>query len=322
MPAAQWIDVHFHAIPGFYRDALTAAGRGATISTGTPAWSEAAAREVMDANGIATAMLSISQPGVHFGNDAEARRLARRCNDYFAASTAHEPTRFGAFAVTALPDVEGALAEIAFALDQLRLDGVGLLASYGEKFLGDPVFDPVLELLDERQATVFVHPNFHPASRRIDLGLPGFVVEFPFDTTRAAVNLIFSGALTRFPRIRFILAHAGGTLPYLAPRLEAALAIDPRYVGITREQIRSAMRSFWYDTALSAGPAALAALQAVADPSRVLFGSDWPYAPARLVSDSVAGVAAHLPPHMLEAVERRNALALFPRLAKPAGASR
>jgi predicted TIM-barrel fold metal-dependent hydrolase len=315
MPQPNRIDVHFHAIPEFYRNALTEAGRGATISTGTPAWSEAAAREVMDANDIATAILSISQPGVHFGDDAAARRLARRCNSYFAEKIAREPARFGSFAVTPLPEIAGALEEIAFALDELRLDGVGLLASYGEKFLGDPVFDPVLELLNERHATVFVHPNFHPASRRIDLGLPGFVVEFPFDTTRAAVNLIFSGAPTRFSNVRFILAHAGGTLPYLAPRLEAALAIDRRYVGIAPEQIRSAIRSFWYDTALSAGPAALLALQAVADPARIVFGSDWPYAPPKLVSDSIAGLTAHLSPPIRQAVESKNATALFPRLA-------
>src|SRR4051794_34031063 len=125
------IDVHFHAIPDFYREALAKAGRGATISTGTPAWSEGAAREVMDANGIATAILSISQPGVHFGDDSEARGLARRCNAYFAERVASEPRRFGAFAVTPLPDIRGACAEAEFALDALNLDGIGILASYG-----------------------------------------------------------------------------------------------------------------------------------------------------------------------------------------------
>jgi predicted TIM-barrel fold metal-dependent hydrolase len=316
MPEPRRIDVHFHAIPDFYREALTVAKRGATISTGTPAWSEESARAVMDGNGIATAILSISQPGVHFGDDNAARALARRCNQYFTKMVARAPQRFGGFAVTPLPDIAGACAEIRFALDELGLDGIGVLASYGEKYLGDPLFDPVLELLNSRGAVVFVHPNFHPSSRQLDLGLPGFMLEFPFDTTRAAVNLVFSGARARFPNIRFILAHAGGALPYLAPRLEAALFIDSRFAKTRPEEIRAALRSFWYDTALSAGPAALAALEHVADPARILFGSDWPYAPPALVGASIAGLSANLPEDRDDAVSHRNALELFPRLAR------
>ena len=310
------IDVHFHAIPAFYRDALATAGRGATISTGTPAWSVSAALETMNDNDIQTAILSISQPGTHFGDNNAARILARACNVFFAEQIAERPSRFGAFAVTPLPDVDGALAEITYALDVLHLDGIGILASYGEKFLGDVLFDPVLEELDRRGTNVFVHPNFHPSSRALDLNIPGFVMEFPFDTTRAAINLILSGALERFPRINFILAHAGGTLPFLASRLEAATYIDRRYAGLTRESMNRALAHFWYDTALSSGDASLAALRVVAPAERVLFGSDYPYAPARLVARSVANLAES---SVVDAAGRakitcENALALFPRL--------
>jgi predicted TIM-barrel fold metal-dependent hydrolase len=309
------IDVHCHAIPDFLREALAAAGRGATISTGTPAWSVEHHLATMAAANIGTSILSISQPGVHFGDDGAARRLARRCNEFFAELRAKHPGRFGTFAVTPLPDIAGARDEIADALDVLRFDGIGVLASYGEKFLGDPAFDPVLEALNARGAAVHVHPSFHPASRGLELKLPGFLIEFPFDTTRAAVNLIFSGTLERFPNIRFILSHAGGTLPFLAARLKAGLAIDPNFSALTPERIEKAVRHFWYDTALSTGPAMIAALNAVADPARILFGSDFPYAPAGLVTSSVSDLEVQLDAQQLAAIGRDNAVRLFPRFA-------
>lgn len=317
MPADR-IDVHFHAIPDFYRSALMAAGRGATISTGTPRWSVAEALTAMDDNGIATAILSISQPGTHFGNVPEARALARDCNAFFAGLIGEHPKRFGAFTVTPLPDVDGALAEIVHGLDVLHLDGVGLLASYSDKFLGDPFFDPVLEELNRRHACVFVHPNFHPASRKLDLNIPGFVMEFPFDTTRAAVNLILSGALERYPHIRFILAHAGGTLPYLASRLEAASYIDAKYRALTPARMNEALAHFWYDTALSSGDATLATLAVTARPDRIVFGSDFPYAPTALVARSVSNLerSRTLDAVQRKQIDRNNALALFPRLAE------
>jgi predicted TIM-barrel fold metal-dependent hydrolase len=217
--------------------------------------------------------------------------------------------------VTPLPDVDGARDEIVHALDALRLDGIGLLASYGDRFLGDPLFDPVLEILNERRAAVLIHPSFHPASRRLELKLPGFLIEFPFDTTRAAVNLIFSGSLERFPDIRFILSHAGGTLPFLASRLKAGLSIDPHFSELTPARIDKAVRHFWYDTALSTGPAILAALTTVADPRHILFGTDFPYAPANLVAASVSDLQTTLTPAQHDAVSRDNALSLFSRLA-------
>jgi predicted TIM-barrel fold metal-dependent hydrolase len=317
MTAPARIDIHCHAISDFLRQALKAAGKGATISTGTPAWSEETHLGLMKASGTAVSVVSISQPGVHFGDDEEARRLARRCNEYFAELRERHDS-FAAFAVTPLPDIEGAIAEISHALDVLRLDGIGLLASYGETFLGDEMFDPVLKVLNERSAVVHIHPNFHPGSRKLALKLPGFLIEFPFDTTRASVNMIFSGALVRFPQIRFILSHAGGTLPFLASRLLAGLAIDPHFSDLTPARIERAVRHFWYDTALSTGPALLAALTAAADPARILFGTDFPYAPHHLVDAEVADLERHLDEETRQRIYRDNALALFPHLRRAA----
>ncbi len=213
--------------------------------------------------------------------------------------------------------IDDALAEIAHALDALRFAGVCLFASYGTKFLGDPRFDPVLAALDARDAVVFVHPAYHPSSKAIDLPWPGFMMEFLFDTTRAAVNLLFSGALERFPRIRFILAHAGGLAPYFAWRLSVAPMVDPRLPQWPREKILAGLRRYWYDTALSPGPQTMGSLAAVAAPERILFGSDWPYANARVVAAAIAEHEApglHTPAERA-AIDRGNALALFPRYA-------
>ncbi len=311
------IDVHAHPIPPFYRAALLAAGRGPSISGGFPQWSPELALEAMDACGIGAAILSVSQPGVHFGDDAAARALARNFNEYLARLSGDRARRFGAFAVLPLPDVAGACAEIDHAIDVLKLDGIGILASYGEMFLGDDHFDPVLERLDARGAIVFVHPNLHPTARALRLGVPAWVVEYPFDTTRAVVNLVLTGKRRRFPNIRFILAHAGGTIPYLAWRIAAAPQIDGRYAGLTSEAIRADLRSFWYETAQAPGAEAFGALDRVAAPERILFGSDWPYCPAPVAAAMIEALAqvASLTPARRRAVEWANALALFPRFA-------
>jgi predicted TIM-barrel fold metal-dependent hydrolase len=226
------------------------------------------------------------------------------------------PHRFGSFATVPLPDVDGALAEITYALDVLKLDGVGLLASYGPGFLGDQQFDPVLSLLNERRATVFIHPNYHPSSKALGMKIPGFLVEFPFDTTRAVANLIFSGALERFPDIKFILAHNGGAMPYLSWRVSLAPLIDKRFESFSQAGILKAIRGFYFETAQAAGPAVIAALMEVAEPDHILLGTDWPYCPATVTRAGDQSLA-HLPTRNIapEMIFRANALKLFPRFA-------
>lgn len=313
------IDVHFHVIPQFFREAAAAAGRRPALSTGLPAWTPELALDVIDRNAIGTAILSISQPGVHFGDDAQARELARRCNDYAAELVREKPQRFGSFAVLPLPDVAGALAEIDYVFDALQADGVVLFASYGERYLGDAAFEPVLAALDARSAVAFVHPALHPSVAALRLDLPAFAIEYPFDTTRAATQLMFSGALDRYPNIRFVLAHAGGTLPFLAYRLAWSPTIDAGRLGATTaDQVRGYLKRFWYDTALAAGPASLAALKQVADPQRVLFGSDWPYAKEPVTGASVEALETSevLSDSERAGIRETNAHALFPRLVR------
>jgi len=164
MPSPRRIDVHFHHIPPFYREAVYAAGRGPAIGR-YPDWTPELALELMDAHGIEVALTSLAQPGVGFGTPEEGQALARRCNEYAAELTARWPARFGAFATVPMGSVEGACGEIAYALDVLRFDGVSLFASYGERFLGDRAFDPLFEMLDARAAVVFLHPGCIPRAR-------------------------------------------------------------------------------------------------------------------------------------------------------------
>ena len=300
--------------PAFYRDALVAAGRAPT-SGARIEWTPELALQLMDSHGIAASIVSISFPGVHFGEDRPARMLARRCNELAAEIAQRWPGRFGSFAVLPLPDMEGALAELAYAMDELKLDGVILLASYEGRFLGDAAFDPLLAELDRRGTPVLVHPGMHATSRELDLPWPGFMLEFVIDTSRAAINLIFSGALERFRNAKFVLAHAGGVIPYISWRLSVAPIISPLVPQWPQERIFAELRRFWYDTALCATRRVLPALMETAAPERILFGSDWPYAPAEITGLSIAGLREAVNDRQLARIERENALKLFPRFA-------
>ena len=317
MASARRIDVHQHIIPKFFQEEAIAAGLGPARRAGYPDYSPELALEMMDAADVEFAITSVAQPGVHFAELAQAKALARRLNDYAAELTTKWPRRFGAFATIPMREPGDGIAEIDRTLDTLKFHGVSLFASYGEKFLGDSLFDPVLEALNARAAVVFIHPAQHPSSRTIDLPWPAFVMEYLFDTTRMAVNLIFTGAIKRFSRIKFILPHAGGTLPYFAWRLAATPTIDPNFKRMSQEEIAAGLRHFWYDNALSSGATTMGALRTVADPGKIVFGTDWPFVPPKLVAQAIEAHTARGLHSDAErtAIDRGNALNLFPQLA-------
>jgi len=315
MASARRIDVHFHLIPPFYSEAVYEAGRGPAIGK-YPDWTPELALALMDRHAIEVALTSLAQPGVGFGTQDSAQQLARRCNDYAAELVARWPKRFGAFATVPMWTMDGALAEIAYCLDTLKFDGVSLFASYEERFLGDPWFDPLLEALNARGAVVFVHPGLHPSSKGLALPWPGFMMEYLFDTTRAVVNLIFSGAIARFPRVQFILPHAGGLVPYFAWRLSVSPMIDKRLPQLSREQVFEGLAHFWYDNALAPGEQTFGALDRVARPERIVFGTDYPFANPRVIAEAVKTYeSGFLPDARRAAIDRSNALALFPKYA-------
>ena len=317
MVSPRRIDVHFHNIPSFYQEAVTAAGLGPTRRGGYPPCSPEAALEMMDANGIDYAIASVSVPGVEFCEPAAAKALARRLNEHAVEQKARWPGRFGGFAIVPMRNAADAIAEIDYALDVLKLEGVCLYANYDGVYLGDPSFDPVLEALDAHAAVVYTHPTLHPSARAVPLKYPGFMLEYPFDTTRMAAHLIFTGALDRFPRIKFILSHGGGALPYLSWRLASSPTIDSGLPQWPRERFADYFRRFWYDNAIVGEPSTTTALKSVAGVDHILFGTDWPFVPPSVIAEQVAmhGLPSTHTEAERAAIDRGNALQLWPHLA-------
>ena len=315
------IDTHQHIVPPEYARWLN--GKG--IRPGglrLPSWSEHSALKFMDSHDVQTAILSLSTPGVYLGDALEARRRAREVNEYSADVVAGRPERFGFFATLTLPDVDGALAEAEYALDSLHADGIVLLANNEGRYLGDPDFEPLLEFLHHRHTVVFVHPGELPAPAVP--GIPTFAADFLLDTTRTAISLILSGAMEKYSGIKFLLAHAGGFVPYIAFRIlltmlnQKELAFSALAALIDEKQ--SILRRFYYDVALSASPSALPSLLEVADPGRITYGTDFPFAPSMAVGLQNAQYENYaLDPVRRAAIDRNNAEALFPRLKGTGG---
>lgn len=264
------IDVHQHVLPPVWVDEVR--GRGTSVRL--PDWSPEAALEAMDDQGISKGILSLSDPGVLPWPGTERAAIARRVNEYVAELTSARPDRFGSFATVPLPDVRAAVSESAYALDVLRADGVVLFTNYDDIYVGDPAFEPLWDVLDEGAATVFIHPTA-PALASLP-GVPPAMADFPFSTTRAALQLVMNGTLERHPNVRVILSHAGGFLPYTAYRFAMGGSTVPG--SHTSDDLLALMRRFYLDTALSSGPTTIPSLLAFADLTHVVFGSDYPYA--------------------------------------------
>ncbi|MGU7774628.1 amidohydrolase family protein [Burkholderia sp. MR1-5-21] len=305
------IDTHQHFLPKLYVDAVGLDLLKAAMPSGVaPEWSAEAAIAMMDENGIDEGIISISSgPPL-----PDAATLLRKCNDHAAELRARYPGRFGSFASLPLPDVDAALNEVGYCLDHLKVDGFIVFTNYDGRYLGDPLFSPLWEELDRRGAVVFVHPNQPPHD--VPPVAPASVLEYPFETTRTAASLVISGAMRRFRNIRFILSHAGGTLPFLAPRLALSISMMPgvsERVGDTFE----AIRSFYFDTALSAGYSSLSALAQVAAPDRILFGTDFPFAPTSAIRHFGAVLDdIRIPGIEMDKVYGENAARLLGRSAK------
>lgn len=300
------IDVHHHFAPDFHRDAIGAR----RDSLRWPTWSPQMSLDDMDKNGIATAMLSVVQPGTWFGNAEESRRLSRQLNDYAAGMVRDHPGRFGLFATIAPPDVEGSLKEIEYALDTLKADGIGLLTSYGTTYLGDPSFAPVYAELNRRKAVVYVHPLSPNCCKNLVPGIPVGSIEYATDTTRTIAHLVFSGTTAKFPDIRWIFSHSGGTLPFLTGRF-IRLAEERKPAHLPNGPLPE-FRKLHYELAQGNTPGQIAALLKMVPVEQVLYGTDFPFRPGSEVNAGVAdyGFAAA----DLRAIERETALKLLPRL--------
>ena len=310
-PGAGRIDVHHHLSPPGW----VAVARSRGIDALATNWSVEKSLADMDRAGIATALLSVTTPGVVFPDldVAAGRRLARESNEYGARLVRDHAGRFGFFAALPMYDVEGSLAEIAYALDVLKADGVGLLTSYGDKWLGDPVFFPIMEELNRRKLVVYTHPTTARCCVNLQLTVQPQMIEFGTDTTRAIASILFNGNARRFRDIRWIFSHGGGTMPFLIERFVRNPLLVPSSAPLFPEGVAAELRRFYYDTAQVANPAAMSALSQVVPTSQIVLGTDFPY---RTALDQVKGLrdCGVFKEAELRMIERDTALALLPRL--------
>jgi predicted TIM-barrel fold metal-dependent hydrolase len=310
------VDVHAHFVTEGYAAAARTAGHlHPDGMPGWPVWDEAEHLHLMDTCGVGVATLSVSSPGVHFGDDGAARVLAREVNEFGAAAMRSRPDRFGHFASLPLPDVEGSLLEAQYALDELGSDGVAIETNAHGQYLGDESFGPLYAELDRRGAVVFVHRTSPPCYEAVSLGRPRPMLEFIFDSTRAVSELVFSGVLARYPDIRWIFTHGGGTLPLLADRME--LFRSGFFGGSDGDTVADQLRRLWWDMAGTPFPHQVPALIDAFGSDHLLYGSDYCWTPAPGVTAQVASVDAAPPPDgdTWRDLTTRNAHRLLPRLA-------
>ena len=304
--APRRIDFHHHYVPPRHLEAILAQRE----SGRTPPWSAEISLAEMDKNGIATSICSLVQPGVWLGGIENSRKLARDCNEYGARMVADHRGRFGLFAAIPLPDAEGSLREIEYALDTLKADGIGLMTSFEDKYLGDPAFAPVYEELNRRQAIVYVHPTQPKCCTGLVPGVTVSTIEYATDTSRTIASLVYSGTAARFPNIRFVFSHGGGTMPFLLGRYER-LAAERKDAWLA-DGAAPQLKKFYYEIAQANHSGALDALVALVPISNVLFGTDYPLRPA---SEAVEGLSAYkFTDAQRLAINRANAERLVPRL--------
>jgi 6-methylsalicylate decarboxylase len=301
------IDVHHHFVPPTQGEAKQRHG------SPPPKWSPQASLDDMERAGVATAVLSLVEPGVWFGDVEEGRKLARDSNEYAAKLKADHPGRFGSFAAIPLPDTEGSLREIEYALDVLKADGIGLFTSYRGKYLGDADFVPVFEELNRRKAVVYTHPSQPACCTNMIQGLQTGTIEYATDTTRTIGSLLFGPAGTAFrcPDIRFIWSHSGGTLPFLIGRFirQQMVVKDPRMP----DGPVPIVRKYYYEIAQGNLPGQFAALLELIPVAQLMFGSDYPF---REGVEAMDGFNAHgFSDAERASINRETALRLMPGLA-------
>ena len=303
------IDVHHHfSSPGFIAEITGRRTGQAPLMRLTAQKS----LEDMDKGGVATAIVSISEPSVFFGNYDAARSLARETNDFGARMVQEYPGRFGLFGTVPLPDVDGTLQEIAYIYDTLKADGVCMMTDYEGKFLGDPAFTPVMEELNRRKAVVYTHPFRNACCRNLVPDVFEPTIELGTDTTRTIASLIFSGTAARFPDIKFIFSHGGGTAPFLVQRFTFLAKARKDIAARFPEGPLHYLQQFYYDTANASTIYPLASLMKMVSSSQVVFGTDFPFLTASATAAELRETGMFSAAD-LQAIDRDNAVRLLPK---------
>ncbi len=308
------IDVHHHFAPDMFAKEARSRNR---LPPNLGVLNTQLSLEDMDKSGVETSILTLPSPGVWYGDVELARKLARDSNEAAARLHADYKGRFGMFATLPLPDVEGSLKEAAYALDVLKADGVHMWTSYSDKWLGHPLFAPLLEELNRRGTTVYTHPTAAACCGNLQAEAPQAMIEFGTDTTRTIASLVMTGATARFPDIKWIFSHAGGTMPFLVERFIFQAEVQsktPEGKAKLPNGVLHELKRLYFDTAQASNPYALSSLLKLVNVSQIMFGTDFPY---RNTAEHVKGLAecGLFSQAELAAIDRSNALRLFPRFA-------
>ncbi len=313
------VDVHLHAILPEYRKALQRAGVTESSFRKTTANTPQAFLDAISELGIDVAIwLPFSGSGIYVKDDASTRYLTQTTNEAIATLAAKVPKKFGFYAILPLPNVAAALKQMEYALDSLHADGVAFLSTQDGRYIGDPAFEDLYAEMNRRSLMALVHPA-RPTYPE-PLKVPPELIEYTFETTRVAVNLIYNEVMKRYPNIKWILPHAGGALPYLPLRLEVLQGDDtqkPTFLERVPEGYLPYLERFYYDVATSGAAGPIFALTAITDSSHIFYGSDWPYVPKKYIVEQVVRMK-QMPQFACDrwpAMERENALHHFKRFA-------
>ncbi|MEV6424429.1 amidohydrolase family protein [Streptomyces sp. NPDC051662] len=318
----QRIDVHTHGVSDEAMKVIASRGfrptGGYRISV---RWTPQTALAYMDRQRIAGQLLSMPISFAGTDDDPDfGTRLARLINEGHAELIAKHPGRFGAFATLPADGPDEALTEIAYALDELGLDGVLLTSNVLGRYFGDPSLEPVLAELARRRVPVFVHPEDCPHIDVLGFGRPSSIVEFPFDTARTITNALYTGVFRRYPGLVLILAHCGGALPTLGWRIgeHTVMGRGPRDADIDPAHVAEVLRGLYYETALAGSRNSLLPTLEVTTADHILFGTDWPAAPESTVVRNIENLTGFdgFTEEQRHGVERGNALRLFPRFGR------
>jgi predicted TIM-barrel fold metal-dependent hydrolase len=300
------IDVHHHIAPPAY----IAEARSRKLTVGDPKWTPARSIDDMDKAGVAYSITSLIQPAAAVGDVEFGRKISRLSNDYAAQLARDHKGRFGTFATIPFTDADGAMVEIAYALDTLKAEGFCLMTSYGGKYLGDRAFWPVLEELNRRKAVVYTHPLAPDCCRNVVPGVAVGTIEYATDTTRTMASLMFSGAAARYPDIKWIFSHSGGTAPFLISRFDRLEVTTKDKAAVLPHGFKHELVKFYYDTAQGHHPGALEALTKMVPVSQIMYGSDFPFRPGMETVEGLRGY--RFSAAELRAIDRENALRIMP----------
>jgi len=270
----------------------------------------------MDGAGCAAAFISTGQAGWRLGElpGAEDIRLARESNEYGAKMQTDYPGRYFLMAALPMPNIDASLKEMAYALDTLKAAGFTLPGSFDGHYIGEPEFDPILQELNRRKTAVYVHPSQPKCCENMIQGLIPNTIEYGTDTTRMLMSLIVSKQAAKYPDIRWIWAHGGGTMPFLIQRIAGDKVANNLDKPAPPDSPLFFIRKYYYDTGAQFNPVGIASLKSVAGMSQIVYGTDFPYGRMAEVNMYLDNMPTVLNAQERQMLYRGNAVRLFPEL--------